>query len=136
MNFEERLEEAYQILSQDDVIDKLVLPNPNIEVTTTNTNWSNVKDFLRRVNRPPKHFIDYLAKQLNTEVTQKTSSLKDGLIIIGKHKKQKIAPLIEKYMTESVICKSCSSYNSKIKKDDATRKWVFTCKTCKSTYTL
>lgn len=135
-SFELRLDEAFNILNKDETPDKLVLPILNIDVTTTNTLWPNVKDLLRRIKRPPVHFIDFLGKHLNTEVTQRTSSLKDGLIIIGKHNKKKVTQLVEKYLTDFVICKSCNSYNSKIKKNDMTRKWEFNCNTCKATYSL
>jgi len=136
MSFEQRLEQVYTLINTGDIEEKLVLPNPDIEVTTTNTYWKNVKDFLKKIKRPPKHFIDFLAEELNTEVTQKTSSLSNGLILIGKHKMQKITPLIEKYMNINVICKSCKSYNTKIKKNDKTRRYVFNCNKCKASYTL
>ena len=136
MSFELRLEEIYNNLQSENSVDKLVLPKPNIEVTTTNTYWHNVKDFLRTINRPPKHFIDFLGDQLNTEVTQKSSSLSQGLILIGKQKKQKILPLIEKYMKEFVVCKYCNSYKSKLKKDDTIRKYIFHCKSCQATYSV
>ena len=59
MSFEKRLEQVYQELHSENDVEKLVLPTPKIEVTTTNTNWHNVKDFLKKINRPPKHFIDF-----------------------------------------------------------------------------
>ena len=136
MSFQSRLIKVYEELLSEDSVEKLVLPTPNIEVTTTNTNWHNVKDFLKKVNRPPKHFIDFLGDQLNTEVTQKSSSLSQGLILIGKQKKQKILPLIEKYMKEFVVCKYCNSYKSKLKKDDTIRKYIFHCKSCQATYSV
>ena len=136
MSFQTRLEEVYQELQSENDVERLVLPNPDIEVTTTNTYWHNVKDFLKKVNRPPKHFIEFLADQLGTEVTQKSSSLKQGLIIIKKHRKQKFPPLIEKYMKDYVICKYCNSYKSKLKKDDEIRKYIFRCNSCQSTYSV
>jgi translation initiation factor 2 subunit 2 len=136
MSFTERLEEVYQKLYQEDNVEQLVLPVPNIEVTTTNTMWANVKAFLKLINRPPKHFIEFLSYQLNTEVTQKTSSLGDGLILIGKQPKKKIVPLIQKYMNEYVVCKYCNSYKSKLKKDDSIRKYVFICNSCKASYSI
>ena len=136
MSFQSRLEEVYSELQSENNIDKLVLPVPNIEVSTTNTYWHNVKDFLKKVNRPPKHFIDFLSDQLGTDVNQRSSSLSQGLIMIGKQKKQKVLPLIEKYMSEYVVCKFCNSYKSKLKKDDTIRKYVFTCKSCNSTYSV
>tara|TARA_Y100000991_G_scaffold215441_1_gene205880 strand:- start:3215 stop:3625 length:411 start_codon:yes stop_codon:yes gene_type:complete len=136
MSFTERLEEVYEQLYQEDNVEQLVLPVPNIEVTTTNTMWANVKSFLKLINRPPKHFIEFLSYQLNTEVTQKTSSLGDGLILIGKQPKKKIVPLIQKYMNEYVVCKYCNSYKSKLKKDDSIRKYIFICNSCKASYSI
>lgn len=136
MSFEQRLEEVYQQLGNKEEKEQLVLPNPNIEVTTTNTMWNNVKDLLKKINRPPDHFISYLSNQLDTEVTQKTKSLSDGLVIIGKHKKQKISPLIEKYMKSYVVCKYCNSYKTKIKKNESIRKYVFSCKSCQASYSV
>lgn len=136
MSFETRLEQVYQELHSENDVEKLVLPTPKIEVTTTNTYWHNVKDFLKKINRPPKHFIDFLADQLGTEVTQKSSSLSQGLILIGKQKDKKILPLIEKYMREYVVCKYCNSYKSKLKKDETIRKYVFNCKSCNSSYSV
>ena len=136
MSFQERLEQVYEELQSENDVEKLVLPNPSIEVTTTNTYWKNVKDFLRKVNRPPKHFIEFLADQLGTEVSQRSSSLSQGIILIGKQKKQKILPLIEKYMKDYVVCKYCNCYKSKLKKDDTIRKYIFTCSNCKSSYSV
>ena len=136
MSFQTRLEEVYNELQSENDAVKLVLPTPNIEVTTTNTYWHNIKDFLKKVNRPPKHFIEFLSHQLGTEVTQRSSSLSQGLILLGKQKKQKILPLIEKYMKDYVICKYCNSYKSKLKRDDTIRKYVFNCKDCNSNYSV
>tara|TARA_B100000161_G_C33500987_1_gene391689 strand:- start:205 stop:615 length:411 start_codon:yes stop_codon:yes gene_type:complete len=136
MSFEQRLGEVYDMLDTGGETERLVLPKPNIEVTTTNTYWHNVKDLLRKINRPPKHFINFLSEQLDTEVTQKTSSLSKGLILIGKHNLKRVSPLIEKYMNENVICKYCKSYRTKIKKDDSIRKYVLTCKNCQSSYSV
>ena len=139
MSFEQRLESVYNLLDEekrakDDT--KLVLPNPEIEVTTTNTFWPNVKVFLRKVNRPPQHFIDFLNDQLNTEVTQKCSSLSKGLILKGKQGKHKVVPIIEKYVKEYVLCKHCNNYKTKIKKDKDIREYVLTCKSCGASYTV
>ena len=36
MSFQERLEQVYEELQSENDVEKLVLPNPSIEVTTTN----------------------------------------------------------------------------------------------------
>lgn len=136
MSFNERLDEAYEILVQNKEQSKLVLPVPDIEVTTTNTFWYNVKAFLKKVNRPPKHLINFLSEQLDTNVNQKTQSLSHGIVFIGKIRKNKILPVIDKYIRETILCKTCNNYNTKIKVDKDIRKWVLTCKSCGTTYTL
>lgn len=139
MSFEQRLEKVYNLLDEEKMAKddtKLILPNPNIEVTTTNTFWHNVKDFLKKVNRPPQHFIEFLSDQLNTEVTQRSSSLSQGLLLKGKQHKNKIVPIIEKYVKEYVLCMHCSNHKTKIKKDKEIREYVLTCKGCNASYTL
>jgi len=44
--------------------------------------------------------------------------------------------LIKKYVLKYVICKSCKSSDSIIEKNQNTRKWVFTCDSCKTIYSL
>ena len=139
MSFLTRLESVYNTLEKSkgsSSDSKLVLPNPDIEVTTTNTFWHNVKALLKRINRPPDHFIEFLGDQLGVDVTQKTSSLSKGLILKGKQSKKKVTPLIDKYVKDYVLCKNCNSYYTKIKKDKNIRKYVFTCKSCNASYTV
>jgi len=137
MTFEQRLDILYDIIEKEkQEKNKLVLPNPELEITTTNTFWYNTKDLMKKINRPPQHFIDFLGHELSTEVTQKTSSLSDGLILKGKQNKNKLLPLIEKYIKHYVLCKNCLAYSTKIKKDVDIRKYILTCKSCNSSYTI
>lgn len=137
MNFEQRLDIFYDIIEKEkQEKNKLVLPNPELEITTTNTFWHNIKDFMKKINRPPQHFIDFTSHELGTEVTQKSSSLSDGLILKGKQNKNRILPLIEKYVKQYVLCKNCLAYSTKIKKDVEIRKYILTCKSCNSSYTI
>ena len=135
MNFEERLDKAYENLTKPQV-EVLQLPNPDVEISSTNTYWKNPKDFLKKINRPPQHFISFCTKHLNTEVTQKTAKLSEGFVIIGKHKKTTFIPLLKRYISEYVTCKACGSYKTKFKKDDTIRKYQLTCKDCGSSYYL
>ena len=137
MDFEQRLIEVYENLGGTDKLDELVLPDPIIKIDTRNTKWTNVKKFLQAIKRPPDHFISFLRIQLDpVEVNQITDKLSDGIILIGKHNIKILSPLLEKYINEYVICNLCKSYNTKIKKNDSTRKFEFKCKDCQASYTL
>ena len=138
MSFLTRLESVYNTLEKgkgSSSDSKLVLPNPDIEVTTTNTFWHNVKALL-------KELIDLLIilqnfqRSIGCRCNSKTSSLSKGLILKGKQSKKKVTPLIDKYVKDYVLCKNCNSYYTKIKKDKNIRKYVFTCKSCNASYTV
>ena len=84
MDFTNMIDTIYDQL-EDSTSNKLVLPNPVIEISTTNTYWKNIKKILQTINRPPDHFVDYMNKEIGN-VNWLSSSKSDGLVIIGKYK--------------------------------------------------
>ena len=138
------LEKLYSELEKEKSIEKLVLPK--FEIISQGKNnfiFKNVKDVLRIINRPPKeHFIPWLANELkNTEVSlvSPEGSVRHGIRIKGridKKPQEKIMELMKKYVIKYVICNSCGSNESIIEKNQNTRKWVFTCDSCKTNYSL
>lgn len=133
MNFDEMLNSVYCKLGMTTKT-KLTLQAPELSITTTNTYWKNVKAFLKTINRSPEHFVDFLKKDL--DVNWLSSSKSDGLVIIGKIKKDKIMRLMQQYMRQFVVCKTCNSGNSIMKFNNTIRKYDFTCNDCHATYTL
>lgn len=134
--FEERLDQVYELLS-DSSSGKLVLPNPEISVSTTGkTHFSNVKAILKMINRPPDHFIKFLSDELGDPVSQKTNSLSDGLVIKGRVVKDTINNVVKKYTTEFVLCRNCSSYKTRFIKNQKLRTYSIQCKQCNSSFTI
>jgi translation initiation factor 2 subunit 2 len=133
-SFEYMLDSVYSKLGEKQKT-KLQIPIPNLNITTTNTYWKNVKEFLKLVKRSPDQFMEYLKTELG-EVNWISNSKSDGIVIIGKVKKNKIMKIIQQYMNNYVICKSCKSYNSKLKFDSTIRKYNFTCKDCFCNYNV
>lgn len=114
---------------------KLILPKINMTTSTTNTYWKNVKKFLQTINRNPDHFVNFLNKEIGN-VSWLTSSKSDGIVIIGKIKKEKIISNIQFYIKNYVICRICKSHNTFISKNTSSRLNELNCNKCNSIYTL
>jgi len=132
--FESMLDSVYSQLGETKKT-KLQLPQPIINITTTNTYWKNVKDFLKIIRRSPDQFIEFLKTELG-DVNWMSSSKSDGIVIIGKVKKDKIMRTIQKYMNKYVVCEQCKSIHSSLKFNNSIRKYNFNCKDCQCNYTI
>jgi translation initiation factor 2 beta subunit (eIF-2beta)/eIF-5 len=138
--FEEMLDDIYNKLDDSvnqNNIEKLKLPLLNIEISTTNTYWRNIKDFLKKINRRPEYFINYLKLQVGEHnINMLSSSLSDGIVFKGKFKKDKIIGYIQDYIKKYVICKYCNSYNTVLIYESNIKKYNFNCKKCFSDYNI
>ena len=134
MDFESMLDNIYENLEQKQK-KKLVLPKLEISNSTTNTYWKNVKKLLQTINRGPDHFVNYMNKEIG-QTNWVSSSKSDGLVIIGKVNKNKIINVIQNYMKEYVICKSCNSVNTVLEKNNVIRKYELICNDCKCKYII
>tara|TARA_A100001037_G_C14952475_1_gene545626 strand:+ start:202 stop:606 length:405 start_codon:yes stop_codon:yes gene_type:complete len=134
MDFTNMIDTIYDQL-EDSTSNKLVLPNPVIEISTTNTYWKNIKKILQTINRPPDHFVDYMNKEIGN-VNWLSSSKSDGLVIIGKYKPAKINGLLYNYVKQYVICNICNSYNTTISKNKHIKGYQLYCKKCLSQYNI
>lgn len=131
-SFEQMLDNVYSQLGETKKT-KLQIPQPVINITTTNTYWKNVKEILKIIKRNPDQFIDFLKSELG-DVNWLTSSKSDGIVIIGKIKKDKIVRVIQTYMNKYVVCNTCNSSYSSLKYDNNIRKYRFNCKDCQCNY--
>jgi translation initiation factor 2 subunit 2 len=114
---------------------KLVVPNPVLEYSTTNTYWKNVKKILMTINRSPDHFIDFIQMELKTGEWM-SSSKSDGIVLIGKHKMDKIMYLLQSYIKKYVICNICNASNTILEKNKDLRSHMVKCNKCNSTYSV
>ena len=134
MEFENMLDEIYNNLESKNK-DKLILPNLDINITTTNTYWTNIKAFLKTIKRGPDHFVSVM----NVEVAPtnwKTGSKSDGVVIIGKVRKPRIISFVQNYMKKYVVCNICKSLDTVLEKNTSIRVTQLRCKNCHSVYTI
>ncbi len=114
---------------------KMVVPNPVIEYSTTNTYWKNVKKILMTINRSPEHFIDFIQTEMKTGEWI-SSSKSDGIVLIGKFKIDKIMHVLQDYIKKYVICNICNSSNTILDKNKDLRLYMIKCNKCNSTYSV
>lgn len=132
MNFEQMLDDVYTELGEIQK-DKIVLPLVIIVKDTTKITWRNVNDFIKLLNCPPEHLLDYVKKNLHDDMNYDDK----GLIIRNNRRKQdEISNIIRKYTEEFCICKQCKGKKTEIYKDNSIRKWKVKCNSCKSDYTV
>ena len=134
MEFENMLDEIYNNLDNK-TKDKLILPNLDINITTTNTYWTNIKTFLKTIKRGPDHFVSVMNVEVAT-TNWKTGSKSDGVVIIGKVKKARIMSFVQNYMKKYVVCNICKSLNTVLEKNTTIRVNQIRCKQCNSVYTI
>lgn len=128
--FHEMLNDIYNNINNEKN-EKIILPKLEIEVSTTNTYFKNIKDILKSLNCNPEHFVKYFNRELGS-VNWKTNSKKDGLVIIGKIKKNKIQLLLQQYLKKYVKCVVCGHLGTQIIKDK--RMEFIKCNKCFATY--
>ena len=131
-NFNDMLNEVYDELEAlTSNTSRLIIPNPVIEKSTTNTYWKNVKKILQSINRPPEHFIEFLNKELKTG-DWISASKSDGIVMIGKFTSNQIMHVISNYVKKYVVCIICNSTDTVLDKNKDLRSYYVACNKCKS----
>ncbi len=114
---------------------KLVVPNPVLEYSTTNTYWKNVKKILMVINRSPEHFIDFINTEMKTGEWM-SGSKSDGIVFMGKFKMDKIMHVLQLYIKKYVICNICNSSNTILERNKDLRSYMINCNKCNSKYSV
>ena len=136
-NFEQMVEEAYQLLNPSDSGDLLILPDITLDIGTTRLHWKNVKAYLQVIRRHPDYFMDFLKHELpSKEINWFSASKSDGLIIHGKkQKKAEITELARKFVNNCVVCSTCKKPNTEMEKMNS-KYYEINCLDCGAKKTL
>jgi translation initiation factor 2 beta subunit (eIF-2beta)/eIF-5 len=115
---------------------KLILPNPELEKSTTRILWK-VKSFLDRIQNPKEHFYDFVASETGKKINWVSECISDGIIIHAKKISQNdIITLMKKYVDLYVLCKICKSSQTEMYRDTEIKKYRIKCIHCNSEYTV
>ncbi|KAG7693419.1 hypothetical protein KL930_000432 [Ogataea haglerorum] len=110
---------------------KLKIPPPEVaREGNKKTMFANVQTIASVLQRNPEHLIQYLFAELGT------SGSIDGekrLIIKGRFQAKNIESVLRRYIQEYVICKTCKSMNTELKRESTNRLHFIVCRACGST---
>ena len=96
-------------------------------VKTVITNLNQIADFIQR---PIKHMLKYLTKELATPA----EPIKQFVIFGSKIPASKINEKIDSYIEQFVTCRECGKPESKLSKDGDI--YYFKCQACGARYTF
>ena len=135
-NFNELLDNVYDVFGVKDN-DLIILPNPLLTKDSKRTIWTNIKAFLKVVNRPPEHCFEFFKIQTGKEIAWYSERVSDGLIFhTNKIKVNEIISLMKKYVDSYIVCNICKRSNTQMFKDQDLRKYKMKCVDCDSEYCL
>ncbi|AWU74918.1 hypothetical protein CAS74_003278 [Pichia kudriavzevii] len=110
---------------------RLKIPPPEVlRDGSKKTIFANVQQIAQVLQRNPSHLIQYLFAELGT------SGSIDGeqrLIVKGRFQAKNIEGVLRRYIQEYVICRTCKSMNTELKREAANRLHFIVCKACGST---
>ena len=92
------------------------------------TVWINFNATCKKLDRKPEHVVQYALAELST-----TGNLDGELhfVIKGRYRQKHIQSVLRQYVAEYVVCKTCRSFNTKLKNEN--RMVFLECKACGST---
>ncbi len=104
--------------------DRFEIPKPVSSISGNRTVLFNLKDICDRLKRDRSHFLKYLAGELATSGTI------DGnrAIFQGNFDNKTLEQLVERYVSEFVLCPVCHQPDTKISRKD--RVYFLVCEAC------
>ena len=108
-----------------------IIPPQILREGAKKTSFANLIEFCKRMRRQPDHLVQYLFAELGT------SGSIDGtqrLIIKGRFQQKQIENILKRYIMEYVTCKTCSSGDTHLAKEN--RLFFLRCDTCGSSRTV
>ncbi|OUM52896.1 hypothetical protein BVG19_g2129 [[Candida] boidinii] len=137
MPYEKLLSRFFNILRENNpelagsASSKLKVPPPVCQREgNKKTMFANIQEIATVLQRNPEHIIQFLFAELGT------SGSIDGqkrLIMRGRFQPKHIENVLRRYIGEYVICKTCKSMNTELKRESANRLHFLVCKACGST---
>ncbi len=116
-SYEQMLHRVFELVGEksDDKRSKRVPLPEAFLVGTSRTLWSNFPAIVKALNRNPQHLLTFVIVELGT-----TANL-DGsgrVVIRGRFMPKQLESLLKRYIAEYVVCKTCNSRDTILKKEN------------------
>ena len=129
--YQKLLDRAMEQIPQERVQqDRFEIPKPVSSIEGNRTVLYNMKEISDRLKRKRSHISKYLAGELATSGTID----KDRTIFQGKFDNKVLEQLIERYVTDFVLCPVCHKPDTDIVRKD--RIYFLLCETCGASSSL
>eukprot|EP01087_Luapelamoeba_hula_P016939 TRINITY_DN526_c0_g1_i1.p1 TRINITY_DN526_c0_g1~~TRINITY_DN526_c0_g1_i1.p1 ORF type:complete len:317 (+),score=79.42 TRINITY_DN526_c0_g1_i1:82-951(+) len=111
------LKRAFDLIGQskpDKVRSKIPYPQA-FRIGTSRTLWANFPAIVKALNRLPQHLLNFVIVELGTTANLDASG---RVVIKGRFLPKQLDSLVRKYLTEYVLCKTCGSRDTTLKKEN------------------
>mmetsp|Transcript_23386 Transcript_23386/g.52533 ORF Transcript_23386/g.52533 Transcript_23386/m.52533 type:complete len:171 (-) Transcript_23386:2068-2580(-) len=121
-------------LSSSQEYSKLIVPIPKVfKEGSKKTVFKNFLEITEKLNRDKEHLVCFICNELRTYASLQEGG---GLAIKGRFNEKDIQKIMRIYIPDYVLCKSCNSWKTDLRKDIITRLYFMNCKTCGATRTV
>lgn len=129
MTYDQLLKRLFnEKLSTSHSCSKLIIPIPKVfREGSKKTVYKNFLDTTEKLNRDKDHLISFICNELRTYASIQEGG---GLAIKGRFNEKDIQKIMRIYIPDFVLCKSCNSWKTDLRKDIITRLYFMECKTC------
>ncbi len=124
MNYEELLERAMKRIKRNEGRERFEVPVPEVFFQGNQTVIRNFGQIASVLNRDPRHFLKYMAKELAApgHTDGRRASFQR---VVSKSLVQK---KVENYVSEFVVCRECKKPDTKLVREG--RVFVLKCEAC------
>ncbi len=103
---------------------RFIIPEVDSQIEGNRTFFRNFKDIISLLNRPHNHFLKFLTNELGT-----SGNIEGNRAIFqGKHLRGQIIKLLDRYVTDFVVCPECGKPDTKFTVQG--RVALLTCEAC------
>ncbi|MHA2091313.1 MAG: translation initiation factor IF-2 subunit beta [Candidatus Kariarchaeaceae archaeon] len=103
---------------------RFIIPAVDSQIEGNRTFFRNFRDIVSLLNRPDNHFLKFLTNELGT-----SGNLEGNRVIFqGKHLKELLVKLLDRYVNDYVVCPECGKPDTKFTSQG--RVMMLTCEAC------
>jgi len=116
-SYDQLLKRAFDLIGQVKA-DKprIKIPPPQaFRIGTSRTLWANFPQIAKALHRNPQHLLNFVIVELGTTANLDANG---RVVIRGRFMPKQLESLVRKYLTEYVVCKTCGSRDTVLKKEN------------------
>lgn len=116
-SYDQLLKRAFDLIGQvKSEKPRIKIPPPQaFRIGTSRTLWANFPQIAKALHRNPQHLLNFVIVELGTTANLDANG---RVVIRGRFMPKQLESLVRKYLTEYVVCKTCGSRDTVLKKEN------------------